>query len=106
MKTVRPKVAAGCAPVVEIAGADRIEAGGRLVQDTSSGSSASARQRHALDHAAGEFGRVAVGNFGLEAHHHELGDHPRRAVLRGLRYSRTGNWMFCRTVSEENSAPC
>src|SRR5580692_9133807 len=23
-----------------------------------------------------------------------------------LRYSRTGNWMFCRTVSEENSAPC
>jgi hypothetical protein len=26
--------------------------------------------------------------------------------LRGLRYSRTGNWMFCRTVSEENSAPC
>src|SRR6201996_1333616 len=23
-----------------------------------------------------------------------------------LRYSRTGNWMFWRTVSEENSAPC
>ncbi len=23
-----------------------------------------------------------------------------------LRYSRTGNCMFCRTVSEENSAPC
>src|SRR3954463_7050286 len=21
-------------------------------------------------------------------------------------YSRTGNWIFCRTVSEENSAPC
>src|SRR6266436_727335 len=23
-----------------------------------------------------------------------------------FRYSRTGNWMFCRTVREENSAPC
>src|SRR3954447_4143095 len=23
-----------------------------------------------------------------------------------LRYSRTGNWMFCRTVNDENRAPC
>ncbi|MGX1057063.1 hypothetical protein AB7M74_008015 [Bradyrhizobium japonicum] len=22
------------------------------------------------------------------------------------RYSRIGNWMFCRTVNEENNAPC
>src|SRR6185295_2268625 len=34
-----------------------------------------ARQRHALDHAAGEFGRIAVGDLGPQTHHAELGHH-------------------------------
>ncbi len=36
------------------------------------------RQRHALDHAAGQIGRVAAGVLGLEAHHLQL-DHGRLA---------------------------
>src|SRR3954468_23825866 len=66
----------GAHQLVEIAGADRIEAGGRLVQEHQFRIERErARQRHALDHAAGEVGRVAVRDFGFEAHHHEFGDH-------------------------------
>src|SRR5213593_3619453 len=66
----------GAHQLVEVSGADRIEAGGGLIQEYQFGIERErARQRHALDHAAGEFGRIAVGDLGPQAHHAELGHH-------------------------------
>ena len=75
MKTVRPKVRCRVADqLVEVAGADRIEARGRLIEeDQFRIERQRARQRHALDHAAGEFRRKTVGNLGPQPHHAEFG---------------------------------
>src|SRR5215207_4531223 len=66
----------GAHQLVEVPGADRIEPRGRLVQKHQFGIERErARQRHALDHAAGVFGRKTVGDLGLQADHAELGHH-------------------------------
>src|SRR5206468_3480613 len=66
----------GAHQFVEVPGADRVEPRGRLVQEHQFGIERErARQRHALDHAAGEFGRIAVGDLGPQADHAELGHH-------------------------------
>ena len=76
MKTVRPSV---CCSVriseVEVAGGDRIEAGGRLVEeDDLRIERQRAGERHALGHAAGKLGGKLVGVARREADHLELGD--------------------------------
>ena len=111
MNTVRSKRALqGADQLVEVGGADRIEAGGRLVEEDDVGVERErTRQRHALDHAAGKLGR--------ELCRRTVRD--RRPTISSLasaissisrgdrsRYSRIGNCTFWRTVSEENSAPC
>jgi hypothetical protein len=75
MKTVKPEgLLQGPDQPVEIGGRDRIEARGRLVEKTISGSSASARaSADALGHAAGQFGGKFVGVVRAEADHFELG---------------------------------
>src|SRR4051794_17240086 len=66
----------GAHQFVEIAGADRIEAGGRLVQEHQFRIERErARQRHALDHAAGQFRGKTVGDLRLQADHAKLGHH-------------------------------
>ena len=58
---------------VEVARADRIEAGGRLIEEHQFRIERErTRQRHALDHAARQFRRKAVGNLRPQAHHREL----------------------------------
>src|SRR5882672_4272017 len=62
--------------LVEVAGADRVEARGRLVQEDQFGIERERpRQRHSLDHAAGKLRRIAIGDFGAQAHHAEFGHH-------------------------------
>jgi hypothetical protein len=78
---------------VELGGADRIEAGRRFVEENDVGIERErARQRHALDHAAGKLGRIFAAHVGAQADHFQLGQ---RDLLdqRGdsLRYSRIGN---------------
>ena len=59
---------------VEIAGGDRIQTRGRLVEKHDCGIERErARQRHALGHAAGQFGRKLVAVLRLEPDHFELG---------------------------------
>src|SRR6478735_7847192 len=66
----------GAHQLVEVAGADRIEARGRFVKEHQFGIECEgARQRHALDHAARQFRRKTIGDFGLQTHHAELGHH-------------------------------
>ena len=62
MKTVRPKVLLqGSYQLVELAGADRVEAGSRLIQKHDLRIERQrARKRHALDHTAGKFGGIFV----------------------------------------------
>ena len=49
---------------VEIAGADRVETGGRLIEEHEFRIERQrARERHPLDHAAGEFRRKSIGDF-------------------------------------------
>src|SRR2546429_834650 len=66
----------GAHQFVEVPGADRIEPRGRLVEEHQFGIERErARQRHAFDHAAGEFGWIAIGDLGPQAYHAELGHH-------------------------------
>ena len=76
MNTVRPKVRCKVAiKRVEIARADRVETGGRLVEkDDLRIERERARQRHALGHAAGKFGRKFVADAGVQPDHFQLGD--------------------------------
>src|SRR4030081_715775 len=61
--------------IVAAAGADRIKARGRLVEEDQFGIERErAGQRHALDHAARELRGKTVGHFGAQSHQNELGD--------------------------------
>src|ERR1700689_291024 len=109
MKTVRPKVrcrvrtssSKSPAPI-----GSRPEVGSS--RKTSSGSSASARAnatRLIMPPDSSDGKRSATSGFNPTMPSlATVISSSRRWVT--LRYSRTGNWMFCRTVSEENSAPC
>ena len=93
---------------VELGGADRIEAGCGLVEkDDFRIQRKRAGERDALDHAARKLGRIFLAHIGLEPDHFQFRErnfiHEAR---RQLRYSRIGNWTFCKAVSEENKAPC
>ncbi len=100
MKTVRPKVRCSVAiKVVEVAGADRVEAGGRLVEKHDLGIERERTgQRHTLDHAARQLRRKLARR--LEASSPTISSF---AIARSrpsdaatdLRYSRIGNWRFC-----------
>ena len=93
---------------VEFAGRDRIEARGGLVQEQQRGIERErAGQRYALGHAAGQFGGELVAVVRGQPDHFELGVGD-LVQQRGERCaaSRSGNWMFCRALSAENSAPC
>src|SRR6266853_1894590 len=60
---------------VKVTGADGIEARGRLIEEHQFGVERQrAGQRHALDHAAGQFRGKTAGDFGAQPHHAELGD--------------------------------
>src|SRR6202041_430734 len=109
MKTVRPKVrcrvrtssSKSPAPI-----GSRPEVGSS--RNTSSGSSASARAsatRLIMPPESSEGKRSATSgrNPTMPSFATVISSSNRWLTLR---YSRTGNWMFCRTVSEENSAPC
>src|ERR1700676_362848 len=64
----------GAHQLVEVAGADRIEARGRLIGEYQFGIERQrAGQRHALDHAAGQLGGKTVGDFGAQSHHAQFG---------------------------------
>src|SRR5580693_235467 len=109
MKTVRPKVrcrvrtnsSKSPAPI-----GSRPEVGSS--RNTSSGSSANARARATrliMPPESSEGKRSATSGRSPTM--------PSLAIVisssnrcETLRYSRTGNWIFCRTVSDENSAPC
>jgi hypothetical protein len=59
----------------EFGSADRVEARGRLVEENDIGIERErARQRHALDHAAGKLGRIFAAYVRAQAHHFELGE--------------------------------
>src|SRR6202030_1330406 len=65
----------GADQVVEIRGPDRVEARGRLVEEYDLGVEREGPgERHALDHAAGEFRRKLVDDVRLKADHFELRD--------------------------------
>ena len=72
--------------LVELGGADRIEAGGGLVEEDDVGIERErARERHALDHAAGQLGGIFAAHVGVKADHFQLGhrdllDEPRRQI--------------------------
>ena len=94
--------------VVDHVGHDRVEAGGRLVEeDDLRLAGDGAGQRHALLHAAGEFGGKQLADLGPEADGAQLGAAPLRAPGRGFMPSL---WIrpkatFSQTGSESNSAP-
>jgi hypothetical protein len=59
---------------IEIAGRDRIETGGRLIEkDDRRVQRQGARQRHALGHAARQFGGKLVAVLRSQADHFQLG---------------------------------
>ena len=95
---------------VEVAGGDRIEARGRLVEEHDLRDRARARgraprawscRRTARRETCRRRRRVEPDHLEL-GHRHLVASAPRDRS----RYSRIGNCTFCSTVSEENSAPC
>ena len=98
----------GADQVVELAGADRIEPRGRLVEKDDLGIERErAGERHPLGHAAGQFGGILVADVGRSPTISSLASAiSSSSRCDSRRYSRIGNWTFWRTVSEENSAPC
>ena len=76
MKTLEPQRALqGADQFVELGGADRIEARGRLVEEDDVGIERQrTRQRDALDHAAGQLGGIFAAHVGVEPDHFQLGE--------------------------------
>ena len=70
MKTVRRASLQLADQLVEIGGADRIEPGGRLIEEDDLGIERQRRARPALAHAAGQLGRVLRRR--RQAHHRDL----------------------------------
>ena len=109
MTTVRPRLC--CRPAdqpVEVGGADRVEAGGRLVEEQDLRvEGQGAGEPGALAHAAGQLGRIFVAGVDRQADQRELEAGRSAAAARSGRRkrSRSGVWMFSATVSELNSAP-
>ena len=89
-------------------GRDRVEAGGRLVEEQDRRVERQrAGERRALDHAAGELRRVLRRRLERQPDHAQPQlDQARERASSRSSASTTGSVMFSATVSEVNSAPC
>ena len=94
--------------IVDDPGHDRVEPGGRLVEEDHRGVGGDgAGEADALLHAAGELGRVEVGGLGAEADAASLAIARSRASARGraaVRAWRRRKATFCQTVRLSKSA--